>query len=112
MSTIDTFKHYLDRYQNKDLDAVAEMFADNILLRDWKISVQGKQAAVAETRKNFQNAETIDIEVLNCMSNETSVSGELKIIVDSTEVLYVVDVLTFDTYGQISSIRAYIGRED
>ncbi|CAA0354175.1 conserved hypothetical protein [Alteromonas infernus] len=46
------------------------------------------------------------------MENDNSVSGELKIVVNETEVLFVVDVVTFNSDGLISSIRAYLGREN
>ena len=112
MTNTEKFKHYLVSYAQKDIQAVSAMFADDILLRDWKISVQGKQLAISETQKNFDNASSIEIDVLNCMENESSVSAELRIVVDGEEVLYVVDVITFNHDGLISSIRAYIGRED
>lgn len=112
MTNLEKFKQYLACYAAKDLDGVSNMFAEHIHLRDWKISVHGKATAIAETQKNFENAQSIEIEILNTMSNEHSVSGELKIVVDQTEVLYVVDVLTFNEKGLIASIRAFIGRED
>lgn len=38
--------------------------------------------------------------------------GELRITVDNSEVLYVVDVVSYDSEGKIDSIRAYLGREN
>lgn len=35
-------------------------------------------------------------------------AAELKIVVDATEELYVVDVITFNAAGNITSIRAYM----
>ncbi|MGB3725404.1 MAG: hypothetical protein WA981_06525 [Glaciecola sp.] len=67
---------------------------------------------MAETQKNFDNASSLEIEILNIMENDNSVSGELKIIVNQTEVLFVVDVVTFNNKGLISSIMAYLGREN
>ena len=83
-----------------------------IELRDWKISVSGKATAIAETKKNFSSAATIEIEILHTYESEQAVTGELRIVVNKTEVLYVVDVVTFNTDGKIKSIRAYIGRGD
>lgn len=88
------------------------MFSEDIVLRDWKISVSGKAKALEETRKNFQSATSIEIEVLATYENQNTVAAELKITVDKTEKLYVVDVITFDSKGQIASIRAYKGRGD
>ena len=103
---------YLKKYAEKDLNSIEEMFSEDIVLRDWKIRVEGKENALKETRKNFENADSIEIEVLSTYENKDTVAAELKIIVDSTEQLYVVDVITINSEGKISSIRAYLGRGD
>jgi steroid delta-isomerase len=112
MKLKDAFTAYLQAYAAKDLEQVSAMLAEDILLRDWKISVTGKTAAVAETRKNFAAAESIAIEILNTYETPGVIAGELRITVDQHEVLYVVDVVTFNDESKISSIRAYIGRAD
>jgi len=103
---------YLKKYEEKDLDSIEGMFAEDIVLRDWKIRVEGKENAISETRKNFHEADTIAIEVLAMYENEDTVAAELKIIVDATEELYVVDVITLNAEGKIKAIRAYLGRGD
>ncbi len=103
---------YLRKYANKDINAMESMFADDIILRDWKIRVSGKRLALAETLKNFEAAESITIEVLETYENGNTIVAELKITVDTTEKLFVVDVITFNSAGQIKSIRAYLGRGD
>ena len=112
MSLRDRFAAYLEAYADKDLERVSTMFADGVALRDWKISVSGKRAAVAETEKNFNAAESVRIDILNTYESDDAVAGELRITVDESEVLYVVDVVSYDADGKISSIRAYLGRED
>ncbi|GGG53781.1 hypothetical protein GCM10011414_24330 [Croceivirga lutea] len=101
---------YLEKYAEKDMDAMKSMFAEDIILRDWKIYVEGKNEALRETQENFEAADSIVIEVLKTYENEDTVLAELKITVNKTEVLYVVDVITFNTAGEIASIRAYLGR--
>lgn len=112
MSLKECFANYLDAYSRKDLQSVSEMFAADMALRDWKVSVSGKDAAIAETAKNFRSAETIEITILATYESDDAVVGELKIVVDDAEVLHVVDVVSFNASGQISSIRAYLGRAD
>lgn len=112
MSLRDSFLAYLEAYSQKDLQLVSAMFADNIALRDWKISVSGKDAAIAETDKNFKSADPVEIEILHTYESKDAVAGELKITVDNSEVLHVVDVVSFNAEGKIKSIRAYLGRED
>ncbi|MEL6813167.1 MAG: nuclear transport factor 2 family protein [Bacteroidota bacterium] len=103
---------YLKRYAAKDIDSIELMFADDIALRDWKIRVTGKERALEETRKNFEAAKSIGIEVLSTFESENTVAAELKITVDASEELYVVDVIEINPKGKIHSIRAYLGRGD
>uniref|UniRef100_UPI004048E151 nuclear transport factor 2 family protein n=1 Tax=Roseivirga sp. TaxID=1964215 RepID=UPI004048E151 len=101
---------YLKKYAEKDLNSIEKMFSEDVVLRDWKIRVEGKENAIIETRKNFESADSIEIEVLATYENENTVAAELKITVNSTEELYVVDVITINSDGKIQSIRAYLGR--
>lgn len=101
---------YLSSYAQKDLNSIQEMFSEDIVLRDWKIRVVGKKNALLETHKNFESADSIEIEVLSTYENTNTVAAELKITVDKTEELYVVDVITINSNGKINSIRAYLGR--
>ncbi|HAA15543.1 MAG TPA: hypothetical protein DCE41_29095 [Cytophagales bacterium] len=108
----DVCLYYLERYAAKDMAAMESLFAEDIILRDWKIRVVGKEIALAETRKNFEAAHSIQIDVLATYEDAQTVAAELKIVVDNTEELYVVDVITFTSAGKIASIRAYLGRGD
>ena len=103
---------YLEQYAAKNLKGIEQLFADDIVLRDWKIRVVGKELAMSETRKNFEAARSIDIEVLATYESPDTVAAELKITVDGVEELFVVDVLGFNPRGEINSIRAYLGRGD
>lgn len=44
------FLSYLQHYAAKNPDAVAAMLADDVTLRDWKLAVVGKAAAVAKIK--------------------------------------------------------------
>lgn len=112
MSFKEQFLVYLRHYANKNLEQVAAMFAEHVTLRDWNISVSGKAAAVSETAKNFDAADTIEIEPLFTYESDDTVAGELRILVDGKIELHVVDVITFDSNGRIRSIRAYLGKGD
>ena len=112
MTAKERFANYLEAYAAKDLQQVSAMFSADIALRDWKISVVGKDAAMAETEKNFSSAKSIEINILATYESDNAVVGELRIVVDRAEVLHVVDVVSFNAKGQIASIRAYLGRAD
>lgn len=112
MSSQDLFLEYIRAYESRDIDRVAALLADDVSLRDWKIAIRGKAAAIAETRANFEAARSIDIQPLRLHVGESSVAGELRILVDGEIELFVVDILDFNAQGQISAIRAFLGRGD
>ena len=112
MTHRDRFLAYLRAYESRDIDRVADLLAEDVSLRDWKIAVQGKAAALAETRANFEAASAIEIQPLRLYVGESSVAGELRILVDDCIELFVVDVLDFNPQGKISAIRAFLGRGD
>lgn len=112
MSNKEHLLAYLRHYSHRDLDRVSSMFAEDVTLRDWNISVVGKAAAVAETSRNFESCRSIEIEALGIYEGGDTVAGELRIVVDGVTELYVVDVISFDPDGKIKSIRAYLGRGD
>jgi hypothetical protein len=104
------FLTYLQHYAARNLHAVAAMLADDVRLRDWKLAVVGKAAAVHETAQNFASVQSIAIEVLGVYENQNTVSGELRIVLDGSIELYVMDVIDFNAQDQIQAIRAYLGR--
>lgn len=112
MANTEHFLAYLKHYSRRDIDRVSDMLNDDVVLRDWNISVVGKAAALAETGRNFESVRSIEIEVLALYGGDDAVAGELRIVVDGTIELYVVDVISFDSNGKIKSIRAYLGRGD
>jgi hypothetical protein len=109
---LDLVHAYLAAYAARDLPAIEPMFAEGITLRDWKIRVAGKAAALAETRKNFEAAQQLQIDVLATYERQDGAAAELKIVVDGRDTLHVVDVFDFDAQGRIAAIRAYLGRGD
>ena len=112
MSLTDKFISNLRAYEKKDLPRVAELFAEDMFLRDWKISVKGKPQVLNETKKNFEAGGAISIEVLRTYEDGNTVIAELHNIVQDSEDIYVTDIATFNDDGLITTIRAYIGRED
>ncbi|CAM3679229.1 nuclear transport factor 2 family protein [Roseateles saccharophilus] len=103
---------YLAAYAARDLAAIAPLLADAVTLRDWKIRVAGKAAALAETRANFEAVSRLEIEVLALYAREQGIAAELRIDVDGRDTIYVVDLFDIDAHGRIAAIRAFIGRGD
>ncbi len=102
-------RKFLAAYEAKDIAAIAEMFHPDVVLRDWNSGVSGHAAAVAEFTKNFQQAESLKIVIKRIYLAELSAAAELEITVNQTELLNVVDVLSFNEEGKFRSIGAYRG---
>lgn len=112
MTNEDRFLAYLHHYAARDLAPIEEMLAPDVHLRDWTISVHGKQAVLDETARNFAASRSIDIDVRALYESSDSVAGELRILVDDAIELFVVDVVTFDDTGLVTAIRSYRGLGD
>lgn len=102
------FRRFIAAYAAKDLAAVAEIFAPDIHLQDWNLAVQGREAALAETAKNFAGAESLSIEILSLYAEGPTAMGELHIRVNGQD-LFVIDLFTFDGEGRMVRSRAYKG---
>lgn len=102
-------RSFLAAYEAKDIAAIAAMFHPDVVLRDWNSEVVGHSGAVAEFTKNFEQANSLKIVIKRIYLAELSAAAELGITVNQTEILNVVDVLSFNEEGKILSIVAYRG---
>ena len=109
MTPVETLARFLLAYEAKDIDAIAQMLTDNVRLQDWNLVAQGKDAVLAETRKNFLDAEQLQIEVRQFYAGENCAAARLKIVVNRSIELEVVDTIEVNRDGLIGSIRAYKG---
>lgn len=102
-------RKFISAYEQKDIGAIAEMFAPNVVLRDWNSEVVGFKSAIVEFTNNFQAAESLRIKIQNLMVTGSFAAAELEIVINGTEILRVVDVLSFSEDQKILSIVAYKG---
>jgi hypothetical protein len=102
-------RKFLAAYEAKDMAAIAAMFHPDVVLRDWNSGVSGHAAAVAEFTKNFQQANSLKIVIKRIYLAELSAAAELEITLNQTELLNVVDVVSFNEEGKILSVVAYRG---
>ncbi len=100
---------FLKAYESKDIAAISEMFSSDVLLRDWNLEVTGKAEALREFEKNFAAAQSLKIAINAIYVSESGAAAELEILVNQTELLKVVDVVTFDTSNIITSVVSYKG---
>ena len=100
---------YFLNFQNKDIDALSEMFHEQVTLRDWEINASGKKLVVAANENIFNSVGRIKIDLENLYINELNVVAELMIHADDNDPLLVVDIIDFDMDYKICSIKAYRG---
>lgn len=110
MTHQDQFLRFLDLYVRQDLDGILAMLSPDAAVRDWHQSVRGQAGVAAFMRQNFSEAESLSIDVLALHASEDAVAGEVRILVDGSIELFVVDVMRFDAAGRIAEIRSYKGR--
>jgi ketosteroid isomerase-like protein len=101
-------RRFIELYAAKDINAISDMFSEDIVLRDWNYEVVGKDAAIIEFTKNFDEAETLHISIKNIYLSELSGAAEIEVTVNGL-ILGIVDVVTFDSADQITSVIAYRG---
>jgi ketosteroid isomerase-like protein len=100
-------KHF-ELFSNKDIDGLAELYDDNIVLRDWQYFAEGKSAVLSTVRGIFNTVDSILVTPLALYQDANTVAAELEILINGAETILVTDVITF-TDDKISSIKAYKG---
>lgn len=109
MTPADLLVHYLKAYEAKDLRVIETLLADAVRLQDWNLIAVGKAAVLTETQKNFDDARQLQIEILRVYGAGRHAAAELRIVVNETIELNVVDVISLDEQGKVDTIRAYKG---
>lgn len=104
---------YFKVWNAHDVPGLANLFTDDVHLRDWDIEKHGKQEVADANGGIFKAVPKIAIEVLKVHVSESSSTATCEILVklnnDEGEILKVCDVITFDGEGQIKSVMAYKG---
>jgi hypothetical protein len=98
---------YFQSFCKKDTASLEVLFSDSIILTDWEVQVVGKQNVLDFNQRFFNSIETIRIDVDKVAVGLDTVIAELKIIINSTISVAVVDVIEFDQDNKIKQIRAY-----
>ena len=105
----DNALSYFKTFSEKNIDGLREMFDDNVTLRDWDIDKKGIESVLKANLNIFQNVKTINAIPQNIISENNFVFAELKIVVNDSDELKVVDLIEFNKKGKIISIKAFKG---
>jgi len=70
MNHLQAMREYMTAYAAKDLAAVGCQLAEEVVLQDWNVRVEGREAVLRETAKNFEAVNTIEIQVRATVSQD------------------------------------------
>ena len=111
----DRAKQYLEFFSSCDLQSISEMLADGVTLRDWEVSLRGKEA-ILEFNKGLFDSFSMELTIVNTISSDSDVAIEFELTLKDEKnptnddiFLLVTDILSFNREGKINSIIAYRG---
>jgi len=112
MDIEDEARNYLETFANRDIEALAGFFSESVVLRDWEVSVTGKEKVIEANKGIFDSFTSIDLDITNVVSSKNQVVVEFALnlhSVDELISLLVTDIIEYDAHGKIISVRAYKG---
>jgi limonene-1,2-epoxide hydrolase len=101
---------YLEFFEEKDIEGIEDVLADDCFLRDWDVgTVTGKPNVMKVFRKIFSAVEEIEVNISHIHEDITGIlMCEMTLVIDGEELL-VVDIFEFDEDDRIKALRAYKG---
>ena len=98
---------YFQSFCKKDVASLEVLFSDSIILTDWDVQILGKQNVLNFNQKFFNSVDHIRIDVDRVAVGLDTVIAEIKVIINNSIVVAIVDVIEFDQDNKIKEIRAY-----
>ena len=104
----NTLVDYFNFFSDKDLDSLASVFAEDIILKDWSIHVSGKKNVLEALNEVFVLNNSIKVAPISFYSNsDYSYAVQLSLLVNDSTTLNVIDVVNLDMDGKISEVVAF-----
>jgi steroid delta-isomerase len=107
MNKVALIKQYFENFSNKRIDLLEQMFSQDVELTDWEISAKGIGQVVVANQKIFNSVETITVDVGVLAETDNTVFAQISVIINSSDIIKVIDMITFDQEGKISKVSAY-----
>ena len=116
----DRIEEYFQAFSGKDVDKLKELYHDEISLRDWISSAEGKDAVIASNQRLFDAVTRISVKINKVIwmfqpqDPQTQYLAACEIVLELThndgteDELLVVDVIELEG-NKIKEIRAYLG---
>tara|TARA_A100001388_G_C28713051_1_gene472296 strand:- start:161 stop:493 length:333 start_codon:yes stop_codon:yes gene_type:complete len=100
---------YFKTFSSKDLEGLELLFDNDISLTDWEIKAKGKKEVIKANSRIFDSVDTIQVNPIEIIEIRNKVIAELSILINRNEEINVVDIIKFNKYNKIISIRAFKG---
>lgn len=92
----------------KDCDSLKVLFSENIVLKDWNVHVTGKNKVMKAIKIMFDSADKIKVSPVSFFVNsDYCYAVHVSILIDTDPKIDVIDVISFNTVGEITEIVAF-----
>ena len=104
---LELIHNYFRLFSNKDIEGLADLFAEDVVLKDWEFYGEGKEEVVSNNQRIFNSVDTVFVNpILIELINNTAYC-EIEITINNKEKIKVLDIISLDQSGMINSISAY-----
>lgn len=87
-----------------------ERFSDDVHLRDWELTAEGKSTVLEMSKNIFEQVRSINVKPLRMFEDSQTVISEIELTINGgDDIILVVDIISFDKDGTICATRAYKG---
>ena len=97
---------YFNSWNKHDLSELRNLFDKNVVLKDWDILTVGIENVLKANSNVFKNFPSIKVEILNMAISSKKVMCEIKVLINETESIDVVDILEIEN-NLIKSVKAF-----
>lgn len=105
----DISREYFLAFAKKDIQSLARIFDQGIILTDWDNQANGIEEVLLIYEKIFSYMKNFDMKIINVCAEESMVVTELMLKIEGRDSLKIVDIIKFTELGKIKSISAYKG---
>ena len=102
---------YFEHFAHRDIERLSELYAEDVILKDWIDSFEGKENVLNANKELFKNASSISVQVKDICSSGWTFACQIRInltIAGFDQFFDVVDVIKINEHNKIQSIEAYV----
>jgi len=100
-------KTYFQAFSNKNIEKLERLFSDEVILKDWEISVEGKKEVLEANKNIFNSVDSISAELNELYLDNLVAVCLIEITINKEDILKVIDVIKFNDEMKIIEVSAY-----